>query len=88
MYDPRAAVPVPTTRPATTRLTVDPDAAVPVSRGRLKLVIPSPIVPVSSDTGRDGTEGTAGEIVSMVSENDSPAALVLPAASVAVAVTE
>ena len=76
------------TRPATERMTVAPDSAVPVSRDALTLVMPSPGVPESSAPRIVGAGGAAGAVVSIVSEKAGLAALTLPAASVAVAVTE
>ena len=59
----------------------------PVSLGALTFVIPSPLAPESSAASSAGAGGCAGAVVSIVSEKAGLAALTLPAASVAVAVT-
>ena len=59
-------------------------AAVPVSVSVLALVMPSPTVPLSFEN--EAIVGTTGAAVSTVTLSALEAALVLPAASVAVAV--
>ena len=86
-YEPPVAVPVPTRLPAMKRLTDEPGSAVPTSRGDLTFVMPSPVVPESSAASRPSA-GAAGAVASIVRANGALVALVLPAASVAVAVTE
>ncbi len=78
-------MPVPTTAPAIASVIVAFAAAEPVNRGRLTRVIPSPTVPESS-AASSPMVGALGGLVSIVSESAALAALVLPAASVAVAV--
>ena len=45
-------------------------------------------VPVSEAAARSGVDGTAGEVESMIIEREVPAAEVLPAGSVSVALTD
>ena len=59
-------------------------SAVPVSVSVLSLVMPSPTVPLSVE--KEAMVGATGATVSMVTLSAVEAALVLPAASVAVAV--
>ena len=68
------------------RVTVDPASAAPVRVGVASLVRPSPGTPLSLAGSSEGG-AAAGAAVSMT-RLDGAAAAVLPAASVAVAVSE
>ena len=68
-------------------VTVLPTSALPVNTGVVTLVTLSVLdVPESDAAARSGTDGTDGANASMVTESADEAALMLPAASVAVAV--
>src|SRR5207237_2867542 len=68
-------------------VTALPDSAVPVKVGVVLLVMLSVFEePVSLAAARSGAVGAVGAAVSMVTERPPEAALVLPAASVALAV--
>src|SRR5947209_8525815 len=87
VYVPPATAPVPTKLPAMNSCTVAPASAAPANRGLAAFVIPSPTAPESSAAISAGAGGAAGAAVSIVKEKLELATLVLPAASVAVAVT-
>ncbi len=80
-------MPVPTTAPEMNSVTVEPGSAGPVRRGLVTFVTPSPATPESSAAISPGAAGAAGAVVSIVTEHGELVVLVLPAASVAVAVT-
>src|SRR6266436_4090859 len=67
-------------------VTVLPGSAVPSIFTCVKLVMPSPSVPLSVVLSSDSPVGAAGAVVSTVTEYAVDAALVLPAASVVFAV--
>ena len=69
--------------------TLEPFSAVPAKLGVESLVMSSlSKLPLSELAFRSGVEGAAGAVVSIVTESEPEAMLVLPAVSVALAVSE
>ena len=84
---PPVAVPLPTWVPSLKTLTVLPASAVPAKVGAVTLVRLSVLeLPLSLAAVKSGTPGAPGAVVSIVMLKAAEAALVLPAASVALAV--
>ena len=84
---PVVATPEPTWTPSLKIVTVEPTSAVPVNTGAVEFVMLSVLEePESVACVRSGVEGAAGAVVSTVTDSPLEATLLLPAASVAVAV--